>query len=238
MEEQRWSISVILAPLQLLTLMNTTKSKQAAYQAAYYAANREKWAAYNAANREKKLAYSAAYRAANRNEIKARNAAYRAANSEREKARKAAYCAANSDKVKAYAAAYYAENSKKVQASRVNRYRTNPNFRIAVAIRWHLQRVVKSGGIKDATSLSYVGCTVAQLRRHLERQFAPGMTWQNHGEWHIDHITPLAAFDFAAFPAQIKQAEHYTNLRPMWARDNLSKSDTLLRPVQLDLIAV
>jgi Uri superfamily endonuclease len=92
--------------------------------------------------------------------------------------------------------------------------------------------------VKDAASISYVGCTAAQLRKHLERQFQPGMTWQNHGEWHIDHIIPLAAFDFAAFPAQIKQAEHYTNLRPMWAAENISKCDTLPHPVQLELIAV
>ena len=203
--------------------MNKDPEKQAAYIAAYYLANKEKikarMAAYNAANREKR----ATYYAANRERIRAHVAAYQAANRER---------------IKARSASYYAKNSKKVQARWLNQYRTNPNFRIAVTVRKHLRRIVMSGGVKDAASISYVGCTSAKLRRHLEKQFTPGMTWQNHGEWHIDHIIPLAAFDFAAFPAQIKQAEHYTNLRPMWARDNLSKSDTLLHPVQLDLIAV
>ena len=212
--------------------MDTKKKElKAAYNAAYRAAHKEKASAYMAAwrsaNPGRQAAYAKAWLAANREKVLARQAAYRAANPGIMKASTARWRAANPGKVRASAA-----------ARRSERYRTDPNFRIAMTIRSHLKRIVKSGGVKDATSLSYVGCTVARLRKHLERQFKPGMTWGNHGEWHIDHITPLAAFDFAAFPAQIKQAEHYTNLRPMWARDNLSKSDTLLRPVQLDLIAV
>ena len=210
------------------------KASAAAYRAANPDRDKAYSAAYYAANRDKRAAYAAAWRAANRE----KRAAYYAANSEREKARKVAYFAANRDRVKAYSAAYFKKNSKKVYARRLNRYRTNPNVRIAATIRGHLRRIVKSGGVKDAASISYVGCTVAQLRKHIERQFAPGMTWENHGSWHIDHIVPLAAFDFAAFPAQIKQAEHYTNLRPMWAAENISKCDTLPHPVQLELIAV
>ena len=252
--------------------MNTTKSKQAAYQAAYYLANKERLrasiAAYRAANRDKVLAYqaawraknaahsaayreahkekalvyAAAYHAANRGKVLARQAAYRAANPGVMKASAAKWRAANAGKVKASTAKWRAANAGRYRASATawqsKRYQTDPNFRIAATIRNHLHRIVKSGGVKDAASISYVGCTAAKLRRHLEKQFAPGMTWQNHGEWHIDHITPLSAFDFAAFPAQIKQAEHYTNLRPMWARDNINKGDAILRPVQLDLIAV
>jgi hypothetical protein len=235
--------------------------KQAAYEAAWRAANPGKQAAYQsvyrAANSEKINASKATYRAANAEKIKASAAAYYASNAERVKAYAAAYYAANRKKLAAYTATYYAANRKKraayaaayraanpekfsvyAAAYRSAKYRTNPNFRIAATIRNHLHRIVKSGGVKDTASMAYVGCTAAQLRKHLERQFQPGMTWQNHGEWHIDHIIPLAAFDFAAFPAQIKQAEHYTNLRPIWAAENLSKSDTLLHPVQLELIAV
>ena len=226
--------------------MKTKSEKKAAYYAAYYQANKDQAKAYaaarRAANPEKQAAYQAAYRAANRQKQAAYHAARRAANPGVMKASVAAWRAANPGAAKASVAKWRAANAGRHRASvakwRANQYRTNPNFRLRLIIRGHLHRIVKFGGVKDAASISYVGCTVAQLRKHLERQFTPGMTWQNHGEWHIDHITPLAAFDFAAFPAQIKQAEHYTNLRPMWARDNLSKSDALLRPVQLDLIAV
>ena len=177
--------------------------------------------------KERKVAYHAAYYAKNTDKVKARATAWNLANPGRVKARAVAWRAANPQRARANKA-----------AQRAAQYQTDANYRIACAIRGHLQRIVKAGGVKDAISLSYVGCTVAQLRQHLEKQFALGMTWQNHGEWHIDHIIPIAAFDFAAFPAQIKQAEHYTNLRPIWAAENLRKSDVLLHPVQLDLIAV
>lgn len=70
-----------------------------------------------------------------------------------------------------------------------------------------------------------LGCTPAQLRAHLERQFLRGMSWANRAEWHIDHIRPLASFDLTD-PDQIKIACHFTNLRPIWAKDNLRKGAT------------
>lgn len=68
------------------------------------------------------------------------------------------------------------------------------------------------------------GCTPPELRLHLESKFQPGMTWDNYGRygWHIDHIKPIAIFDMTD-PAQAKEALHYTNLQPLWAKDNYSK---------------
>lgn len=69
-----------------------------------------------------------------------------------------------------------------------------------------------------------LGCTPEQLKLHLEQQFQPGMTWENHGVhgWHVDHKKPLASFDLTD-PAQFDQACHYTNLQPLWATDNIRK---------------
>jgi hypothetical protein len=220
---------------------DANREKGAAYGAANRDANRDaikaKKASYYAANREACKAKSAAYIAANRDAILVKRAANRAANREVIKAKKAAYNAANREK----RAAYNAANRDKINAAksayRSARCKADPNFKLRLTIRNQLGRIVRAGGAKQAPSMAYIGCTVTELRRHLERQFLSGMTWQNHGEWHIDHIIPLAAFDFAGFPAQIKQAQHYTNLRPMWAEDNQRKSDTLTRPVQLELIA-
>jgi len=53
------------------------------------------------------------------------------------------------------------------------------------------------------------------------------MLWSNYGEWHIDHIKPLASFDLSD-RKQLLEACHYTNLQPLWAQDNLSKSDKVL----------
>ena len=67
-----------------------------------------------------------------------------------------------------------------------------------------------------------VGCTKEELKMHIELQFKDGMTWENYGQWHIDHIRPCASFDLLD-PEQARQCTHYTNLQPLWAKDNLSK---------------
>lgn len=71
-----------------------------------------------------------------------------------------------------------------------------------------------------------VGYTVTDLMRHLERQFLSGMSWDNRGEWHIDHILPLASFKFTSpDDPEFRAAWALTNLRPLWAKDNMRKSD-------------
>ena len=73
---------------------------------------------------------------------------------------------------------------------------------------------------------SLVGYTVDDLMRHLERQFDKGMTWENRGEWHIDHIVPLSGFSYeTAECAEFKAAWAITNLRPLWASENMRKND-------------
>lgn len=77
---------------------------------------------------------------------------------------------------------------------------------------------------KYGTTLELVGAGIAQVKKHLEAQFKPGMNWENHGKlgWHIDHITPCAKFDLSD-PEQQKKCFHYTNLQPLWWQENLSK---------------
>jgi hypothetical protein len=78
---------------------------------------------------------------------------------------------------------------------------------------------------KDLGTAKLVGCTMAELRAHLERQFKDGMTWDNHGDWHIDHIKPCVAFDLTDAEQQ-RECFHYTNMQPLWAEDNRSKGAT------------
>lgn len=74
-----------------------------------------------------------------------------------------------------------------------------------------------------------VGYDLVTLRAHLERQFTKGMTWQNFGQWHVDHILPRASFQFAsAEDPEFKACWSLTNLRPLWADDNLRKRDQRL----------
>lgn len=77
-----------------------------------------------------------------------------------------------------------------------------------------------------------VGYGPDELREHLERQFTKGMSWGNYGKWHVDHIIPLSSFAVSGpDDPEVKRAWALTNLRPLWAKDNLKKSkrvETLL----------
>jgi hypothetical protein len=112
-----------------------------------------------------------------------------------------------------------AEYDKK-RYSNVSNARIRQN--IAVRIRGVLRR---QNAYKNQRTMEYIGCTVSFLYSYLESLFLPGMTWENKSEWHIDHIRPCASFDLTD-PEQQKQCFHYTNLQPLWAEDNLRKSDT------------
>ncbi len=69
------------------------------------------------------------------------------------------------------------------------------------------------------------GCSPSHLEQHLESQFTDGMTWDNYGDWHVDHIKPISSFDLSTESERIA-ANHYTNLQPLWAEDNLKKSNS------------
>jgi hypothetical protein len=93
------------------------------------------------------------------------------------------------------------------------------HFRMSSAVRRSLKGIGKT-----SRWMTLVGYTVADLRTHLERQFLPKMGWHNMPKWHVDHIIPLASFEFESenCPA-FKAAWSLTNLRPVWAAENLRK---------------
>jgi hypothetical protein len=109
----------------------------------------------------------------------------------------------------------------KHEAERNSTIHGNLHSRMSRSVRWCLG-TGKSG--KRWPDL--VGYTVEQLKQHLERQFLKGMTWENRGKWHIDHIVPVShfTFDHSSDPA-FRAAWALTNLRPLWAKENQQKSD-------------
>jgi len=82
------------------------------------------------------------------------------------------------------------------------------------------------GNFKNGSAVTDLGCSIDELKMHLESKFQYGMNWDNWSfeGWHIDHIVPLASFDLTD-RKQLLLACHYTNLQPLWAIDNLSKGD-------------
>lgn len=103
-----------------------------------------------------------------------------------------------------------------------NRKNKDLTFKISKNLRSRLSKAITN---KSSTStILALGCSIKELKIHLESKFQPGMSWDNYGHkgWHIDHIKPLCSFDLTN-EEQFKAACHYTNLQPLWWYDNLSK---------------
>ncbi len=114
-----------------------------------------------------------------------------------------------------------------------HRRKTDPIFKLIDTARSRLATVLKKKNIDKpttkkfkSTTIKLFGCTPEFLKRHIEKQFKPGMNWENHtvNGWHIDHIDPL---DLAMNEDDIIILSHYTNLRPMWATENLKKGNKI-----------
>ncbi len=212
---------------------------------------KECFAKYYRKNREKAKANNAKYRRENSEKIKSRRAKYYRENSEKIKK----YYRENSEKIKSRRAKYYRENPEKIKAKNAKYRRENPekikellakyrrenrekikeylkkcyknddNFKIRVLLRGRILDSLKAQSAKKSNkTLELIGCSVNELWEHLEGQFTDGMTRQNQGEWHIDHIKPCSAFDLTD-PKQQKECFNYKNLQPLWAQDNLKKSN-------------
>jgi len=108
-----------------------------------------------------------------------------------------------------------------------NRYKNDINFKIKVNLRNRLNNAIKNNQ-KTGSAVSDLGCSIDEFKIHIEAQFQKGMTWGNWSKkgWHIDHIKPLVSFDLANREEFLK-AVHYSNLQPLWATDNLKKSDSI-----------
>jgi len=99
------------------------------------------------------------------------------------------------------------------------------NCRIATHLRSTIANRLKNNS-KSASTEKLIGCTFEYFKEHLEKQFQPGMNWDNHTTdgWHIDHIIPVSHFDLSKPEEQMK-AFHYSNCQPLWSKDNLSKGN-------------
>lgn len=104
--------------------------------------------------------------------------------------------------------------------------KNDPTFRLQKNLRSRLNKALQHG-YKTGSAIKDLGCSIAELKIYLESNFQPGMTWNNYGQWHVDHIRPLSSFDLTN-PTQLNAACHYSNLQPLWAKDNLSKGASLL----------
>jgi len=105
-------------------------------------------------------------------------------------------------------------------------YYSQPQFRIAKNLRNRVRRALR-GIIKSENTLSLIGMHIPEFMEYLSSRFQEGMSWENYGQWHIDHIRPCKSFDMSN-ESQQRECFHWSNMQPLWAIDNIIKSDNII----------
>jgi hypothetical protein len=103
------------------------------------------------------------------------------------------------------------------------------NFKLKKYLRTRVWNALK-GRVKSKRTRELLGATIEIIKDHLQSKFVEGMSWENYGKWHVDHIIPCDSFDLSIEENQ-KKCFHYTNLQPLWAIDNILKSNKLVSPL-------
>lgn len=172
------------------------------------------WSAENAARRAVR---DAKYQRDNREKINKRKLDWARKNAERVKQQKRA----SADRLRE-------EQRERKNAAARERYATDPLAKLDVLFSAGVRRSLRDGKAGRSWE-SLVGYTVVDLKRHIERQFASGMSWESYqdGRIHIDHIRPMSSFDLSSMD-QFRDCWSLSNLRPLWAFDNLSKGSRRL----------
>ena len=132
-------------------------------------------------------------------------------NKEKQKAAEKKYRMKNPEKMKEK----YRKQGKKIN----RRVRDSLNHRISEAL--FTKKVTKRN-----KTFEYVGCDIEFFRKWIEHQFINGMTWENYGDWHLDHVKPCCSFDLSK-DEDIKECFSWKNIQPLWANDNLTKSNKI-----------
>lgn len=133
----------------------------------------------------------------------------------------------NRIKVKNDQKKYFENNKIVIYKYRNRRYKNIFSIKLAYCLKSHIDRVLKN---KTHSIINLLGCSIEELKKHLEKQFKPGMNWSNHTlhGWHIDHIRPISSFDLTK-KTERELCFHYSNLQPLWAEENLKKSDKYVK---------
>ena len=126
---------------------------------------------------------------------------------------------------------WYQENKskviKRVVENRRKKRQSDPLTRVAESLSANLRNALQ-GKSKGQRTLDYLSISIDEFKSYIEKQFTEGMSWDNYGDWHLDHIQPICSFDHSD-EEQIKKCWHYSNFQPLWAEDNRKKSGKHLK---------
>jgi hypothetical protein len=183
---------------------------------------------YYLKNKQQIIDKSKLYRKKNKKQIQQKNKKYYLDNKERIDKQNALHRSNNREHLNKKSNEYYHKN-KKIIHQKIKQYLAkNIQAKIKHNLRTRINLVLK-GKIKSGSTIDMLGCDIKFFMQYIEDKFLPGMNWENHTRngWHIDHIIPCASFDLTD-PEQQKKCFHYSNLQPLWAADNIRKSDKVV----------
>lgn len=170
-----------------------------------------KRAEYYKKNQDKKILYSRKYREENREKVLAYKKEHYYNNKDYYSKKHKDYAERNKEHLSVYHKNYCAM-----------RRSSDPMYRVISATRSRISNVCKSIQTKKGwKTLDAIGCSKEYFKSYIESKFTDGMSWDNYGEWHIDHIKPMR---LAKTEEEVFKLSHHTNLQPMWWFDNLMKA--------------
>lgn len=196
---------------------------------------------YYMENRETILANVSNYRRANKDKVMESKRKYYYDNIDKIKNYRKRYLDSNKEVLKKRWKNYYENNTKRIldycrdwrksnlpeiaERNRI-RYSTDINYRLRCICRQFVHRMITTTNTEKLTRTAEIlGYTPVELKAHIEKQFVPGMSWDNYGEWHIDHIIPISSATNLYEGLKLSQLE---NLQPLWAEENLKKGAAIV----------
>jgi hypothetical protein len=118
---------------------------------------------------------------------------------------------------------YSIKNRERRNSYLKNRKEKDSLFKLTVSLRGIIYKTMKRNGCgKNSRTTEILGISFEEFKIHIENQFTQGMSWENHGEWHLDHKTPVS---WATNEKETYELNHYTNFQPLWGTENMSKGN-------------
>ena len=187
-------------------------------------------------NREKKREMDRKYQAKNKEKLRVKAKKYYLANKSEIIKKQQKYASVNKEKKKAYDLANKATIRKNHAKWCAKQRKENPAYRLHDNITSQLGHVLSTGKGGRRTS-EILGYSMDDLKKRLESKFTAGMTWDNYGEWHIDHIVPVSVHNFkTSDDIDFKKCWALKNLQPLWASENILKRAKLSKSFQPSLL--
>jgi len=189
---------------------------------------------YEEENKEKILQNKKIYYSENKDKIFIKNKKYYSENKEDLIQYNRKYYSENKNSKIDYQKKYYLKNKKKIQEYKINnrdkinksysdRYKNDEVFRLRKIISSIIWRsLIKKKYDKKSKTSIILGCSYEDFKIYIESLFVEGMSWGNHGEWHLDHKVPIS---WAKTKEEVYKLNHYSNFQPLWAFENQSKNN-------------